>query len=362
MIQAITKTEVFALPAAMPLELAGNALDAWAEPIEGANTPATGVRGFQTWGRSMKRILSVAVGMALLGFVAGCGGGSDDDSAPATTQPSSYSVTSTPAPPTPAGPLTAAQYQASLTQLDGRLAPGIKALSTANSAENLIDAMASLAQTLDTEASRLVSVKPPANIVPAHKTLQARLKAASSSLSGAQADNVNINAKCGGVVYTSQNVQRKLTADLAAAVAALRKLGLRFGTTLPKLGPEPPDRRPSNGDILVRSGTPGSGRLQVKNGTTKDVAISIVTDGKAPTKPHVMMYVQARKIATISQIGGKYHIYFKSGSDWNPKRRQFSTDCRFQKFDQGFGRNEGWQINLQPSSLGNASTSDVDTF
>jgi len=74
------------------------------------------------------------------------------------------------------------------------------------------------------------------------------------------------------------------------------------------------------------------------------------------------MYVHARKIATISQIGGKYHIYFKSGSDWNPKRRQFSTDCRFQKFDQGFGRNEGWQINLQPSSLGNASTSDVDTF
>lgn len=315
-------------------------------------------------GGVMRRILSLTVGVAVLGFAAGCGS-SGDDAATSTAESSSTptaGATTKPTPPKPPGPLTAAQYQASLTQVDQRLAADVRGLTTAKSAEALTDAMNSLAETLNTEASGLAALKVPANVVAANKALQTRLRAASSSLTGAHADNVDINAKCGGVVYTSQNVQRKLTADLASAVAPLRKLGLRFGTTLPNLGPEPPDQRPSNGDIIVRSGSRGSGRLQVKNGTTKDVAVSIVTDGQPPTKPHVMMYVQAKKTATISRIGGKYHIYFKSGSDWNGKRRQFSTDCSFQKFDQGFGRNEGWQVDLQPSIIGNASTSEVDAY
>ncbi len=157
-------------------------------------------------------------------------------------------------------------------------------------------------------------------------------------------------------------MQRKLTADLAGAVAALKKVGITFGSTLPNLGPEPTAQRPSNGDVIVRSGTRGSGRLQVENGTAQDVAVSIVNDGQAPSKPHIMMFVQAKKTATVSRIGGKYHIYYKTGKDWNAKRRQFSSDCSFAKFDQGFGKNEGWKIGLKPSIGGNATTSDVDAF
>lgn len=314
----------------------------------------------------MKKLLCVTVGLAVVGLATGCGTSSKDDAGTLTTHTTSETPvaveTPTPVATKPAGPLSAAEYQTSLSGLDGRLAPAIKALSTANTGPTLSTAMTDLAQVLQTEAGTLAEVKPPAAAAAAHKALLARLKAAGESVDALDASDTEANAKCGGVVYTSQGVQRKLTADLASAVAALKKVGIRFGSTLPNLGPAPTGQRPSNGDVIVRSGSRGSGRLQVENGTDKDVAISIVTDGQPPAKPHVMMFVQAKKTATVSRIGGKYHIYYKTGKDWNAQRRQFSSDCSFSKFDQGFGKNEGWKIGLKPSIAGNASTSDVDAF
>jgi hypothetical protein len=315
----------------------------------------------------MKKLLAVTIGVAVLGLATGCGTSSKDDTAAktdqTTTAPTSTPVeTPTPVVTTPAGPLSATEYQQNLSGLDQRLAPAIKALSTANTGGTLAIAMTDLSRLLDAEAGALADVQPPAAVTAAHKALQSRLKEASDALDGSDADDAEANAKCGGVVYTSQNLQRKLTTDLASAVAGLKKVGVTFGSTLPNLGPEPADQRPSNGDVIVRSGTRGSGRLQVENGTDQDVAVSIVNDGQAPGKPHIMMFVQAKKTATVSRIGGKYHIYYKTGKDWNAKRRQFSSDCSFAKFDQGFGKNEGWKIGLKPSIGGNATTSDVDAF
>jgi hypothetical protein len=315
----------------------------------------------------MKKLVSVVLGVALLGTAAACGDGSAPEADPSavavTTPTASTTTTSAPAPPPkPAGPLTGAEYQANLATIDQQIATDLRGLTGAKSADNLADAMDTLAELLNSTAAEQALLKVQPNIAAAHRTLQARLRAAASSLTGPQSDDVDTNAKCGGVVYTSQNVQRKLTADLTGAIAPLGRFGLKFGTTLPDVGPEPAGQRPSNGDVLIRSGARGSGRLQVTNGTTEDVAISIVTDGKPPAAPHLMVYVQAKKTATISRIGGKYHVYFKSGTDWNPKRRQFSAGCSFSKFDEGFGRNEGWKIDLQPTILGNASTSDVDAF
>ncbi|ADB35530.1 hypothetical protein Kfla_6533 [Kribbella flavida DSM 17836] len=316
----------------------------------------------------MRKMVSVALGVALLGLATGCGNGDDaaDDaptsSATTTSVPTASAPASAPSAPasTPAGPVTGAQYQAQLAEADRRIAAEVRGLTGANSATNLQNAILSLSERLTTEATMLGALQVQPHVAAAHKTLQTRLRAAATALSAH--DTVGTDAKCGGVVYTSQTVQRKLTADLTAAVTPLAKLGLRFGTSLPKVEPEPADQRPSNGDVLVRSGPRGSGRLQVKNGTAQDVAVAVVTDGKPPAKPHLLVYVQAKKTATISRIGGQYHLYAKSGTDWNPKRRQFSKDCSFLKFDQGFGRNEGWRVDLQPSALGNASTSDVAPF
>ncbi|GAA1595963.1 hypothetical protein GCM10009789_57380 [Kribbella sancticallisti] len=257
-----------------------------------------------------------------------------------------------------AGPLTAVEYQKTLTQLDQRLAGGIGTLGRVKTEDSLSAAIDNLAQTLNAESTAVGGLKPPKRAVAANRVLQLRLKAAATTLTGTGTDDVG----CGGLAYVSQAVQRQLTANLAVAVTQLKTLGLRFGSTLPDLGPEPADVRPSNGDIVVRTGSGGSGRLRVKNGTSRDVAVSVVSTGQAPSKPHVMMYVQAKKTATMNRIGGAYTLYFKSGKDWNPKRRQFSSDCAFSKFQQGFGKNQGWQVDLQPSTLGNAPTSGVDPY
>jgi hypothetical protein len=263
---------------------------------------------------------------------------------------------------TPPGPLGSAAYQAELTKIEQSLAGDLRALTRVRTAEGLTEAMDGLAMALNSAASQLTETTVTSRLTGVHKVVQARLRVAARSMSGAKSDSVELNARCGGVAYTSQKVQRQLLADLHSAIVALRKLQLRFGSTLPDPGPEPEDVRPSNGDILVRRGAEGSGRLRVSNGTSKDVAVSVVTTGQPPSKPHVMMYVQARKTATITRIGGAYTIYFKSGTDWNAKRRQFSADCSFQKFDQSFGRNEGWQVDLQPTIAGNASTSEVEAY
>jgi hypothetical protein len=306
----------------------------------------------------MKRFAVLCAGLVLL---SGCGGSTEPaiSTTPTGTTPVS-------APPmqsvTPPGPLGSAAYQAELTKIEQSLAGDLRALTRVRTAEGLTQAMDGLALLLNSASSQLSETTVTGRLTGVHKVLQARLRVAATSMSGSKSDRVELNARCGGVAYTSQKVQRQLLADLNSAIVALRKLQLRFGGTLPDPGPEPADARPSNGDVLVRRGAEGIGRLRVSNGTSKDVAISIVSTGQPPSKPHVMVYVQARKTVTISRIGGAYTIYFKSGSDWNAKRRQFSADCSFEKFDQSFGRNEGWQVDLKPTIAGNASTSEVEAY
>jgi hypothetical protein len=307
----------------------------------------------------MKRFAVLCAGMVL---TAGCGGTTEPS---ISTSSASTTAVSAPVPVasvTPPGPLGSTAYQAELTRIEQSFAGDLRALTRVRTAEGLTQAMDGLASALNMASSELAESTVTSRLTGVHKVLQTRLRVAAASMSGSKSEGIELNARCGGVAYTSQKVQRQLRADLNSAIVALTKLKLRFGSTLPDPGPEPEDVRPSNGDIVVRTGAAGIGRLRVTNGTAKDVAISVVSTGQPPSKPHVMAYVQARKTATISRIGGAYTIYFKSGSDWNPKRRQFSADCAFQKFDQAFGKNQGWQVDLQPTIAGNATTSEVEAY
>lgn len=297
----------------------------------------------------------------MLAWVAGCGGAPEQT--PVASSPSSTGTSAAPAPASsvpPAGVVGSAAYQVELTRIEKGLAGQLRALTRVRTAEGLTEAMGTLADSLTAASSQLGGLTVSARLTSVHEVLQDRLAAAAESLS--DSDQTELNARCGGVAYTSQKVQRKLRADLSGAILPLSRLKLKFGETLPDPGPEPEAERPSNGEVLVRSGEAGSGRLRVTNGTAKDVAVSIVSDGKPPGMPHVMTYIRAGKTATISRIGGAYHIYFKSGTDWNSTRRQFSADCAFQKFDQAFERNKGWQINLEPTIGGNAKTTEVEAY
>lgn len=260
-----------------------------------------------------------------------------------------------------AGPLGTAAYQAELTRIDQALAASAQRLTRVRTAEGLSDAMNTLAQALNTVSVRLAALTVSPRLSAVHELLRERIGVAAMRLTSSS-DKTGDDARCGGVAYTSQKVQRQLRTDLTAALVPLQRLQLTFGTTLPNPGPAPQQVRPDSGDILVRRGPDGSGQLKITNGTTKDVAVSIVSDGQPPGRPQVMLYIRATKVTTVTGIGGAYHLYFKSGAEWDPVLRKFRSACTFKKFAQPFGRNQGWQVNLQTMPGGNATTTEVEAY
>lgn len=157
-------------------------------------------------------------------------------------------------------------------------------------------------------------------------------------------------AGCGGSGSTSGAA--KTTSKTTQAIPA---------TTTSKVPAAPLlNRRAENGEIVQQSGLTGSGTLQITNGNKSDFAI-VVTTGK-PTAPQATIYVRGNSEATLSGIAGAYYVYMKSGTDWDAATLRFTRDANFQKFDDLFDANSAWEITLQPSIGGNASTSDVPAF
>jgi len=260
----------------------------------------------------------------------------------------------------PQGTLGQAAYQGELSKAEKSLAPSLRALAGAQTAEGLAQAMGDVSKALNAASGRLAALTVEARLSAVHQLLQDRIGVAAYKLS--DPEQAELDARCGGAPYTSQKVQRQLRADLAPALVALTKLKLAFGGTLPNPGKAPKLVRPENAETLVRRGPAGTGRLSITNGTAKDVVISVVTDGKPPREPQVMTYIRAGKAAAITRIGGAYHLYYKSGADWNTERRAFATGCSFLKFDQAFGPDKSWKIDLRPTVTGNASTSEVEAY
>lgn len=167
-----------------------------------------------------------------------------------------------------------------------------------------------------------------------------------------------------------------------AAVAAAVLLGgcgssegvLDYPTTRPQapvfsslapITPAPPpapvlNRRAENGQVVQENGLVGSGTLRIINGNSEDFAV-VVTNGD-PAAPQATIYVQGDSEATLSGIAGTYFVYLKSGVDWDDAALGFTRSRNFQKFDDPFDAESDWEITLQPSIGGNASTSDVPAF
>jgi hypothetical protein len=304
----------------------------------------------------MRRWLALCVGVCLL---SGCGG--DPEPLPSPVASASSAVSAPASSVSPAAPLSTAAYQAELTRIDQVLATTSQALTRVRTAEGLGEAMNTLAQSLNTIGIRLAALTVTSKLTGVHELLQERIGVAASRLMSS-ADKTEDDARCGGVAYTSQKVQRQLRTDLGTAFVQLQRLKLTFGKTLPDAGPAPKDERPANGEVLVRRDAEGLGRLKITNGMSKDVAISIVAEGQPPGSPQIMVYIQATKSTTVNRIGGAYRLYFKSGAEWDPLHRKFRSTCSFKKFDQTFTRNQGWQVNLQPRPGGNANTTEVEAY
>ncbi|MEU8221520.1 hypothetical protein [Kribbella sp. NPDC048915] len=308
--------------------------------------------------RWVARCLVICVGV--VGPLAGCGEQPDATPGPVTSTSGSAVPAAASSVPT-ATQLSAAAYQAELTRIDQVLAGPARALTRVRTAEALSEAMTTLSQTFNTIGVRLGAITVAPQLSTAHAALRERVGVAAMRLAGS-ASKTEEDARCGGAAYTSQKVQWQLRSDLSTALAQLRTLKLSFGTTLPAPGSAASPERPDNGEVLVRRGANGMGRLKITNGTVQDVAVSVVTPGRSPHAPQLMVYLRAGGSTTVNRIAGAYHLYFKSGTDWDAADRKFRADCSFKKFDQTFGKTQSWQINLQPRPDGNAPTTEVEAY
>ncbi|TDE54676.1 hypothetical protein E1295_14200 [Nonomuraea mesophila] len=117
--------------------------------------------------------------------------------------------------------------------------------------------------------------------------------------------------------------------------------------------------RPRNGKIIYDRYSGGSGRLRIRNGTSKDGVVTLVKGRKKA----VSIYVRARSSASVNDVrSGTYRVYFTTGHRFHAKKRKFTRNASYQRFDQRlrFTSTSGWRLTLNPVRGGNARTRSVN--
>ena len=301
---------------------------------------------------------SISVGVLLVA-VTGCGSGPNAARIPPDPAVPVPTTTSTP-------PLSTHDYQTVLTALDNVLRTAVNQVHAANAVVGFNTSRDALVTALDAQADALRSLVPPAGAAGANPRLATALDQASSQVAAIESSTSDSADSCGIAELAISQAKREVDTILrgeaiGAQLKALVAVKFTVGAFVPPPPPPAPQsQRPPNGKIVVRSGPRGSGRLDITNSGESDVAVSVVTG--EPSKPQVMIYVWTGAKASISGISGSYQVYFKSGSNWDDARHGFTSGCSFEKFDEPFDRNAHWEISLEKSTLGNASTSTVPGY
>ncbi|MBP2471220.1 hypothetical protein JOF53_000092 [Crossiella equi] len=263
--------------------------------------------------------------------------------------------------------LTVPQYQALLTGVEQAVHPLLDRIASAPSLDEVNKVRAELTAVLKAKHEELKAVKPPAEAVP-HHGLVRRYTEAHTELASPVKDLAVNECEVGptpeasryeGLRVTHRELASRTSSDLGRALSGA---GLKFGERLNVPEPKAPEvrtNRAGNGEVVQRSGPKGSTKLTIDNGGEADVAVAAVAGD--PNNPKATIYVRAKSKAVLTGLGGAYDVYYKSGEDWDPKRRGFNRGCAFAKFDEPFTSGSNWEITLK-TVAGNASTSEVDAF
>ncbi|GAB7037460.1 MULTISPECIES: hypothetical protein [Catenuloplanes] len=255
--------------------------------------------------------------------------------------------------------MTTAQYQAMLSALDADVQPAWDAMNRTTKPDALSSAADDLGEMLGLQADELARVTPPEEVADEHTLLVDALNALSTDVLDTSL-SAEGSALCTGSSAVNLVSRSDGGADLRDAATALSAADLKVGGWMPKALKEE-NRRPPNGNYYRRI-QGGLGELKVENGGDHDALINLVKNGQ--TRPEVSFYVQAKGNFTASSIhDGAYTIYVTSGSDFDGTR--FNRDCDFSKFDEAItyettnSQYTIWEISLEATAGGNASTSDV---
>jgi hypothetical protein len=316
--------------------------------------------------------LAVVAGAAVL-VCAGCSseperggapsaGGTAKSSPPASTAPE-------PKPAPSAVALSVPMYQRALTNVEKTLKPSVARVMNAQTIAAFDASRAVLAKAVVIERAELAKITPPKGLVTAHPAVLDAFDAYAGDVSTELSRAGGTKTGCGFPkaldvrLYEAKSGLRFAYAELAQSVQKSIGKGVKFGalSVPPKLAqPAVIAGRGENGDVFQRSGPRGSGSLEIKN-AGDDVVIVIA--GSNPRQPQASIYVRANKTATLNGIRSQdYWVYFNSGTSWDAKNHRFTEDCSYQKFDDVFDGSYNWTISLAKTPLGNASSSETESF
>ena len=260
-----------------------------------------------------------------------------------------------------AGPITPVEYSQLLVTADAAIKTDFAKLNTTNPT-SLKLAAPTAADTMRSQAEKLLAVTPPATAAAANSDLADELKAWADSVE----ESAGAKSACPAAPGPYPELLRSQFASdirIAAKDLASADPSFKFGSFLPA-APKEQKRRLGNGTYIKKPTSRGLGHLEIQNGAG-DTTISLVpTSGKKPT---LTVYVRSKGKFTATGVkDGTYRVYAATGEDWNAGKKGFTRDCGFTKFDSTFKftttstSSTVWQIKLTPVENGNASTSTVD--
>ncbi|MER7246378.1 hypothetical protein [Kribbella sp. NPDC000426] len=319
----------------------------------------------------MRRSLAVAVSAAVLAC-AGCSSEPDKGAAPApggTTKTSAPPTSAAPKPTPSAVALSVPIYQRALTNVEKVLKPSIGRVMNAQTVAAFDASRAYLAKAVVLERGELAKITPPKGLATAHPAVLDAFDAYAGDVATELTRAGGTKTGCGFPkslevrLYEAKSGLRFAYSELAQSVQKSIGRGVKYGalSVPPKLAqPAVIAGRGENGDVFQRSGSRGSGSLEIKN-AGDDVVIVIA--GSNPRQPQASIYVRADKTATLNGIRSQdYWVYFKSGTDWDARNHRFTENCSYQKFDDVFDGSYNWTISLAKTPLGNASSSETESF
>ncbi|WP_336205054.1 hypothetical protein [Nonomuraea sp. LPB2021202275-12-8] len=265
--------------------------------------------------------------------------------------------------PTPSA-LTAEAYKGELETRQKAMGDAIKSMVGARTVKTLDQRVGRAQQALDGAATELAALAPPPEVQVQHDAYITSLRDVATDLDSA-ATKVGARDLC---------TPPAVLTDLGDALGALDKAG----EALQKAGDYPADivtvkagskqsRRLSNGQFLRRGGLGGRSSLQIHNGASRDAVVNIMR-GKSKV---LSVYVRRKAKFKINGVSdGTYRIYFTHGVDWDRKRKAFSRDCSFERFQKSVKFKttvtatqilwHDWRVTLHAISGGNARTAPVD--
>lgn len=260
--------------------------------------------------------------------------------------------------------LTPEAYKGELgTRHDAMLA-AIKAMADARNVQVLNQRVDKAEQALSGAADALGALTPPDAVRAQHEAYVTSLRDFAAEL-GSTAGKVGSRELC-----TSSAVLTDLGDQLTALDQA--------GEALQSAGDFPADvvtvkaggkqsRRLKNGAFIRKSSLGGRSSLEIDNGGARDAVVTVMKGGSKAFS----VYVRKRAKFKIKGVrDGSYKIYFTHGVDWDGKKKTFTRDCSFERFQKSVTFKttvtatqilwHDWRITLHAISGGNARTSPVD--